>query len=70
MAKDRAFTVVGFWADDDQPVVVGVIQGAHEVTGGEGVTEGGPWATSVMAPTPEHAAELAVWDMGGCGDSR
>jgi hypothetical protein len=57
------FTVVGVW-DDDVPVPVGVVCGAHEVTGGDDQhwTQG-VWATSVSAADASAAEREAVVEM-------
>jgi hypothetical protein len=58
------YTVLGVWDQADEPVPVGVIAGEHEVTGGaEDHWEGGLWATSVHASTPDEAEQLAVAEM-------
>lgn len=63
-ARRRAYTVLGVWDQADEPVPVGVIAGEHEVTGGaEEHWEGGLWATSVHASTPDEAEQLAVAQM-------
>lgn len=59
------WTIVGYWNGDDDPIPVAVIAGAHTVTGGEGCSEGGPWATAVMAPDYETAERLAIAEMTG-----
>ncbi|GIH05693.1 hypothetical protein Rhe02_37600 [Rhizocola hellebori] len=58
------YTVVGVWLGD-QPVPVGVIAGAHEVSGGD---EGehfpeGVWATSVTAADDHQAERDAIEQM-------
>lgn len=59
---DTIWTVIGFW-DEDEPVVVGIVAGRHDVVGGEGVSEQGPWAVSVTAPGSDKAGLLAVAEM-------
>ena len=63
----REFTVFGFWNDADEPVPVAVVEligGGHmDIGGGEGCSEGGPWATSVEAVDMESAEGLAVEEM-------
>lgn len=59
----KPYTVIGYWADDDEPVSVGVVEGDHAVLGGDGATEGGDWATSVVADSPEDAESQAVEEM-------
>jgi hypothetical protein len=53
------WTVVGYWDDAGHKIVVGVIAGACDVYGGEEVSEGGPFADQVQAPTWEAAQKLA-----------
>ena len=43
------FTVSGYWGDDDTRIVTSVIEGEHEVSGGDDVSEGGPFAVYVRA---------------------
>jgi hypothetical protein len=59
----KPFTVIGYWDDADTPVSVGVIEGEHPVHCGDGATEGGDWATSVHADSPEEAERAAVDEM-------
>lgn len=59
------YTVVGVW-DGDTPVVVGVIEGEHQVQGGDqSWFEGGLWATSVDAADVEDAEMEATDEMEG-----
>lgn len=69
----KEWTVLGAWIND-HALVVGVIEGKHEVHGGddtafsdgmEAVVEDGQglWATSVEAATAEAAEALAVEEM-------
>lgn len=64
----RSFTVVGFWDDSDTPVSVAVIEliggGQMLIEGGQGCSEGGPWALDVDdAPDPYTAETMAVRTM-------
>lgn len=43
------FTVTGYWGDDDTRIVTSVIEGEHDVAGGDDVSEGGPFAVYVRA---------------------
>jgi hypothetical protein len=67
----RTWSVIGFWFNDE-PVPVGVVEGDHQVYGGDALSAGydspvdgsqGPWAVSVTAPDAETAEELAVEQM-------
>lgn len=60
----RTWTVIGFW-DGDEAVPVGVVAGEHQVTGGDGCSTEGPWATSVQAPNAAGAEAAAVAEMEG-----
>jgi hypothetical protein len=53
------FTVAGYWGDDDTRVVTSVIKGEHEVSGGDDISEGGPFAVLVQAEDAA-AAETMV----------
>lgn len=51
------YTAIGFWGDDDlcggdiTVQLVGIVPGEHhDVFGGDGVTEGGPWADVFQVP--------------------
>lgn len=55
----ETYTVIGYWSDQDDPVSVGVIEGQHEVFGGQMSTEGGDWALSVQSWDP-HDAEVVA----------
>lgn len=63
----RSFTVIGFWDDSDQPVPVAVVEliggGQMLIGGGEGCSEGGPWATDLEAIDMDSAEGLAVEEM-------
>lgn len=63
----RTFTVFGFWDDSDQPVPVAAVEliggGYLEIGGGEGCSEGGPWATTVDAVDIGSAESVAVEEM-------
>jgi hypothetical protein len=61
--RERTFTVIGVWIGDD-PVTVGVIEGEHQVSGGdfERFPEG-CWAAAVSAPSADMAESLAVLEM-------
>jgi hypothetical protein len=56
---------MGFWWEDE-PISVGVIadDGDSVVFGGDDAHRGdvirGPWATSILADTPEEAEQAAV----------
>lgn len=58
----RKYTVIGVWLNDE-PVPVGVVEGDHEVGGGDDAWDEGAWATSVDAPDMGSAQELAVQEM-------
>ena len=61
----RAYTVIGFW-HEDQPVAVGVINGDHQVTGGDTSDisgSQGEWTTSVTAASAEQAEQRAISQM-------
>jgi hypothetical protein len=53
------FTVAGYWGDDDTRIVTSVIEGEHEVSGGDDISEGGPFAVLVQAEDAT-AAETMV----------
>lgn len=63
----RSFTVFGFWDDSDTPVPVAVVEliggGYMDIGGGEGCSEGGPWATTVDAIDMGSAGWVAVQEM-------
>ncbi|MFE6967018.1 hypothetical protein ACFVAJ_18040 [Agromyces sp. NPDC057679] len=61
------YTVIGLWVND-VPVVVGVIEGNHQVTGGDDVSEAlyaaqGAWALAVEAGDATEAEGVAVDEM-------
>lgn len=56
----RQFTVIGYWDDADQRVVTGVIEGEHEVTGGDGCSDGGPFAVYIHDAIDAPSAESMV----------
>ena len=58
--EPQPFTVIGFWDDSDTAIPVGVVKGAVDVYGGNGVSEGGPWARDVIAVHADEAEALAV----------
>jgi hypothetical protein len=63
----HTWTVLGFWYSDE-PVVIGIVAGEHDVTGGttdelDDSSFQGEWATSVTAATAEEAQEAAVREM-------
>lgn len=59
------FTVVGVW-DGDTPIPVGVVQGRHDVVGGDASHfPGGLWAHAVATDDPDEAERLAVEAMQG-----
>jgi hypothetical protein len=55
----RVFTVIGFWGALDEREVIGVIEGIHEVHGGDAAAsnyaDGGPFAVIVHAIDHESA---------------
>ena len=53
------FTVAGYWGDDDTRIVTNVIKGEHDVSGGDDISEGGPFAVLVQAEDAA-AAETMV----------
>ena len=57
--KLHPFTVAGYWNDDDTRVVTSVMAGDIQVTGGDNVSEGGPFAEFIMA-TSHDTAEAMV----------
>lgn len=63
------YTVIGIWLNDT-PVPVGAIHGRHDVTGDmpDDVLPEGCWATSVTAPDPDTAQQIAAADMRGDHD--
>lgn len=61
------WTVIGYWDDADYPISVGVVAGEQFVQGGEGCSDGGPWATFVDAPTAAEAELRGVQDMEQTG---
>lgn len=56
--ETHSYTVIGAWIDDE-PVPFGVIEGEHQVSGGDDQ----PWATSVEAVDAAAAEQLAVDQM-------
>jgi hypothetical protein len=61
--KTMTYTVIGVWLND-KPVTVGVIEGRHNVDGGDQETfTQGVWATSVDAVDVEQAEAFAKGDM-------
>lgn len=62
-SKLRPFTVAGYWDDDDTRRVTNVMAGDVQVSGGDNVSEGGPFAELVMA-TNHDAAEALVAGTG------
>ncbi|GAB3863513.1 hypothetical protein GCM10028801_31320 [Nocardioides maradonensis] len=52
------YTVIGYYVDDE-PYVAGVIEGDHEVGGGN-ESFGQPWATCVDAPNVAAAEDEAL----------
>lgn len=60
--SELPFTVIGYWDDSDNPVAVGVIDGFHDVTGGDD-GEYQPWATSVYAIDSATAEAMACDEM-------
>lgn len=57
-----SYTVLGVWIDD-QPVVAAVIAGEHDCVDATGVTLYQRWATSVDAPDPDTAEEIAIVEL-------
>jgi hypothetical protein len=57
------FTVIGYW-DGDIRHVVGVVKGVHDVSGGDGISEEGPFAVCVHAVD----AETAEHEVQGTGE--
>lgn len=58
----KKYTVIGLW--HGQPIPVGVVEGWHEVSGGENpFSDEGVWATFVEAPDPKTAERRAVAEM-------
>lgn len=55
----RPYTVIGYWNDEDEITITGIIRGEHGVFGGDGCSEGGPWATSFRAEDDEDAEMVA-----------
>lgn len=53
----KPFTVIGYWDDSDRRHVIGVIEGEHDVLGGEPPGEGGLFAELVEAETWEEAEQ-------------
>jgi len=51
------YTVVGFH-NEGYPVAVGVVEGAHQVSGGQ--DEYNPWADQVEAENAQHAQVTAL----------
>jgi hypothetical protein len=61
--KTMTYTVIGVWLNG-KPVTVGVIEGRHNVDGGDQETfPQGVWATSVDALDVEQAEAFAKDDM-------
>lgn len=56
------YTVIGYYADDDSIQITGVIEGDHEVAGGDD-EYCQPWATVVEATDVYTAEALARADM-------
>jgi len=57
------YTVIGVWLGD-QPVPIGVIEGQHEVHGGDDSEfPEGLWATSVTAADPGQAEQAAITEL-------
>lgn len=56
----RQFTVIGYWNEADLRIVTGVIEGEHEVTGGDSCTEGGPFAVLISNAVDAESAEAMV----------
>lgn len=54
----RQFTVIGYWNEADLRIVTGVIEGWHQVTGGDDCTEGGPFAVLVRAEDAAAAEDM------------
>lgn len=59
----QAWTVIGYWNDEDEPVSVGVIAGEHQVMGGMDFTGYGEWATFNEAATAEEAEADGLEEM-------
>jgi hypothetical protein len=59
--EPKPWTVIGFWYEDKR-VVTGVVEGSHQVSGGDvsAISEQGLWADSVTAATAEEAERLAT----------
>jgi hypothetical protein len=57
MKELEQYTVIGFWNDEDERHVIGVIKGEQDVRGGVEVTEGGLFAELVYADSYEAAEE-------------
>lgn len=60
----KIFTVIGFWYDDE-PVVVGVIEGEHNVEGGNtgdlyDSSFQGEWFVSVSAASAAEAEDRGI----------
>ena len=63
LTPPNRYTVIGVWLDDE-PIPVGVIAGAHDVTHGHDSEFGdGSWSTSVAAPDPATAQQAAIDEM-------
>lgn len=52
------YTAVGFWDDSDTLQLVGITAGVVEFFGGDGCSEGGPWAESFEVPDDE---DVEIW---------
>jgi hypothetical protein len=57
MSELEQYTVIGFWNDEDERHVVGVIKGEHDVQCGVDVTEGGLFAELVLADSYQAAED-------------
>lgn len=55
---ETEYTVLGYWADDDTRIVTGIVQGSVQVSGGEDVSEGGPFAERVWAVSAGAAEDM------------
>lgn len=52
------WTVIGYWDDDGDRAVTGVVEGWVDVYGGDSCSEGGPFAEQVEASGYEEAAMM------------
>lgn len=66
------WTVAGYWGDDDVRHVTTVIPGDVQVTGGDDVSEGGPFAVLVSAEDADAAEERVegTYEADECEDPR